>query len=52
MHELFTVLGLWLALSFSVLAVWVAAIEISAWRGKHHRAHAPMGAPGHPSPFA
>ena len=35
MHELVTVLGVWLTVSFSCLAVWVAALEIAAWRGKH-----------------
>jgi hypothetical protein len=52
MHELVTVIGLWLTVSFSCLAVWVAAIEIASWRGKH-RLHRPMRAgEAHSSYFA
>jgi hypothetical protein len=37
MHTLFVVLGLWLALSFSLTALWVAAVESSIWRGRRRR---------------
>jgi type IV secretory pathway TrbD component len=35
MHLFLTVIEVWTAVSFSLLVLWLVAIEIAHWRAKH-----------------
>jgi hypothetical protein len=52
MHQFLRVIGIWLTVSFSCLAVWVAMIEVVTWRGRRRAGSSITKHPYEPTHFA